>query len=76
MNNKPEHGFSLLNIFANRPLADLAFRHLRANALPDTMCRMPLLARRLPIGLQNIINESRYRGYLPTWAFGLLSWPW
>lgn len=73
MRDQPECDLSALNILPNRTLADLAVRHLGANAFPNTECRMPLLPRSLPIVLQDAVDERRYRaGDLPSLPFGPL----
>ena len=48
---------AMVEVLSNRPLADLAIWQLVLNPLPDAMCRMPLLARRLAIGFQHRIHE-------------------
>ena len=63
---------ALAHILAHRGLADDNLRHLLPQPHPDAMRRMPLLARRLAVGLQNRVDKRQRRcqlGPLPLGFF-------
>jgi hypothetical protein len=57
---QPQRPLALPHIPTHRRLGDRIARPLSGNPHPDAMRRMALLARRLPIGFQNLINERGY----------------
>src|SRR5438067_169877 len=64
-----------MNVFANRPLCDLAFGQLALHPRPDAMRRVPLFARRSPVGFQNRVHKLDRRLQLPARTLGLLPPP-
>jgi hypothetical protein len=56
---------ALADIFADRPLADVAAGNFLFDPLPDPMCRMPLLSRCATVCLQHRFNQRNIRLQLP-----------
>ena len=54
---KSQCDLSVVHVFANRPLGDLALRQLTLHPHPDAMCGVALLARSFPVTFQNRIDK-------------------
>ena len=61
MDRQPQRDLSTMHVLADRAFADLAVRQLVLNPLLDAMGRVPLLARRLAVGLQHRIHKIHRR---------------
>src|ERR1700674_15054 len=57
----------------NRHLRHFTLRHLRPDSLPDAMCGMALLARRLAVGFQDGVDEGNQRPDYRPLALGPLA---
>jgi len=73
LDQQPKRPFAVVNVIADRRLRDRVARHLRQDAAINPTRRMPLLARSLPVRLQNAVDEpfdrSQHRpGSLPVCA--------
>ena len=66
---QPQGELPLLHVLAHRPLRDRAVRQLLAQPRPDPVRRVPLLARRLPIAFQDLVDERDRRLQLPARPF-------
>src|SRR5450759_1992282 len=76
VDHQAQGSLTFLDVLPNRPLANRALLHLRSHPLPDPVCSVALLPRRLSIQLQNPVHERHGAGQFPTWSFRLLSWGW
>jgi len=73
LDQQPKGAFAVVNVIADRRFRDRVARHLRQDAAINPTRRMPLLARSLPVRLQNAVDEpfdrSQHRpGSLPVCA--------
>jgi len=57
LDQQPKRAFAVVNVIAYRRLRDRVARHLRQDAAINPTRRMPLLARSLPVRLQNAVDE-------------------
>jgi hypothetical protein len=57
LDQQPKRAFAVVNVIAYRRLRDPMARHLRQDAAIDPTRRMSLLARSLPVRLQNAVDE-------------------
>src|SRR5712691_7398156 len=57
---QPQRSLALPHVPTYRRLGDRRARPLTGNPHPDAMRRMALLARRLPISFQNLVDEPSY----------------
>src|SRR5580698_1106415 len=73
MNRNAEGDLPQMDILPNRSLTDSALRHLGPDPLPDPMCSVALLSRRLLVRLQNLIHKRDRRTHLPAWPLHFLA---
>jgi hypothetical protein len=57
LDQQPKRPFPVVNVIAYRRFRDRVARHLRQDAAINPTCRMPLLARSLPVRLKNAVDE-------------------
>src|SRR5665213_1365942 len=76
MPNKARGDLALSDIAAHRRLRDFDQRHLSAQTHPDPMRRVALLARRLAISFQNLVDERDRRRQLRPLSFWNFSFRW
>src|SRR5947209_9235987 len=76
VNHQAQCDLSLPNIEPNGPLTHLAFWKLDAHPLPDSMRRVALLTRGLPVRFQNPIDECGRTRQFPAWALRPLPRLW
>ena len=69
MSGKPHGDLALVDIAAHRRLGDRVRRVLLAQTRPDPMRCMTLLARRLAVGLQDLVDEGSHRRQLRPLSF-------
>jgi hypothetical protein len=66
---------SIVNVFANGPLCDLAFGQLALHPRPDAVRGVPLFPRRSSVSFQNRVHKLDRRLQLPSRTLRLLPRP-
>ena len=70
---QPQGKLAIMHVLAHRPFRHRAVGPFLAQACPDPMRRVPLLARRLAVTLQDLINKGDHGLQLQVRPFGLLT---